>query len=121
MTIEEASKLKVGDVIFNIFQEELVVSSIHLGANDKISNIICVNTGLFLESYSPSVLYNSLDDLTINEYSFLLWVSKNKTEMLDSDNVELVKKAYIEGYSQGFSDKTKCSGNKCKGQKDALD
>jgi hypothetical protein len=121
MTIEEASNLNVGDVIFNIFQEELVVNSIHLDSTNKVSNVICVNTGLFLESYHPSVLYRNFDDLTIAEYSFLLWVSKNKTVMLDTDNVELVKKAYIEGYSQGFSDKPKCSGNKCKGKEDVVD
>jgi hypothetical protein len=121
MTIEEASKLKIADVVFNIFQEELVVNSVHMDYDNRLYSVVCVNTGLFLESYHPNVLYKNLNDLTIEEYSFLLWVSKNKTEMLDSDNVELVKKAYIEGYVQGFSDKTKCSGNKCKGQKDALD
>jgi hypothetical protein len=121
MTIKEASNLKMGDIIFNIFQEELVVNSIHIDCANQLYSVVCVNTGLFLESYHPNVLYKNLNDLTIEEYSFLLWVSKNKTQMLDADNVDLIKKAYIEGYSQGFSDKPRCSGNKCKGKEDAMD
>jgi hypothetical protein len=90
MTIEEASKLKAGDIVFNIFQEELVVNSVHIDNDNKLYSVICVNTGLFLESYHPNVLYKNLNDLTIEEYSFLLWVSKNKLDILDAEDEDFL-------------------------------
>jgi hypothetical protein len=118
MKVEEASNLKAGDIVFNIFQEELVIDSVHIDNDNKSYNVVCVNTGLFLESYHPNVLYKNLNDLTIAEYSFLLWINKNKLDILDAeDEILLIKKAYLDGYNQGFTDKPRCSGNKCKGQK----
>lgn len=122
MNSDDAKKLKPGDVVFNIFQEELIVSSIHTDQNNT-QNIICVNTGLFLESYPSSSLYKDLNDLTLPEYSFLLWARKNKNTLLSSNNedIDIIRQSYIDGYNTGFSDKPRCSGSKCKGKDNVVD
>lgn len=111
-----------GNIVFNIFQEELVVNSVHYDENDKCT-VVCVNTGLFLESYPIEILYQDLNDLTVSEYAFLLWARKNKDILLSIDNnsISLIRQAYMDGYNQGFSDKPRCSGSKCKGKNNVVD
>lgn len=123
MTILNIEHIKPGDVVFNIFQEELIVNAIHHDFTNNEHHIICVNTGLFLESYSADLLYTNLNDLTLPEYSFLIWVKKNKNDLLSLDNntISMIRKAYLEAYSQGFNDKPRCSGNKCKGNSNVMD
>jgi hypothetical protein len=123
MNLYELENLKVGDVVFNIFQEELVVHSITKDISNQ-SYIVCVNTRFGIDSYDSKILYRNLNDLTIPEYSFLLWVSKNKKQIqdfMDNDVLNLIRQTYLEAYSQGFSDKPRCSGNKCKGKNNAMD
>jgi hypothetical protein len=123
MNLYELENLKVGDVVFNIFQEELVVHSITKDISNQ-SYIVCVNTRFGIDSYDSKILYRNLNDLTIPEYSFLLWVSKNKKQIqdfIDNDVLNLIRQTYLEAYSQGFSDKPRCSGNKCKGKNNAMD
>lgn len=118
----DAKNLKSGDVVFNIFQEELVVDSIY-GNDEHTHSIVCINTGLFLESYPINLIYKNLNDLTISEYSFLLWARKNKNTLLSIENssIDVIRQAYMDGYNTGFSDKPRCSGSKCKGNNNALD
>jgi hypothetical protein len=123
MNLDEVKKLKVGDIVFNIFQEELVVYSISEDIDNK-SYVVGVNTRFGLDWYDSKVLYKTLNDLTTPEYSFLLWVSKNKKQIydfMDNDVLDLIRQTYLEAYSQGFSDKPRCSGNKCKGKNNAMD
>lgn len=123
MNIDDAKNLKSGDILFNIFQEELVVNSVHYDEQNNKCDIVTVNSGLFLESYPNNALYKNLDDLTVGEYSFLLWAKKNKNILLsiDNDSLDIVTKSYLDGYNQGFSDKPRCSGNKCKGKNNVVD
>jgi hypothetical protein len=123
MNLDEVKKLKVGDIVFNIFQEELVVHSINIDISNQ-SYIVCVNTRFGIDSYDSKTLYRSLNNLTVPEYSFLLWVSKNKKQIqdfMDNDVLDLIRQTYLEAYSQGFSDKPRCSGNKCKGKNNVMD
>lgn len=123
MNINDAKNLQSGDVVFNIFQEELVVNSVHYDEKNHKCSVVCINTGLFLESYPSNTLYKNLDDLTLSEYSFLLWARQNKNSLLsiDNDSIDIVTKSYLDGYNQGFSDKPRCSGNKCKGKNNVVD
>lgn len=117
MRLKEVETLNAGDIVYNIYQEELVINSINLDNTNVEYNIVCVNTGLFLESYPHDLLYRTYNDLCDEELSFIFWASANKNLLLDLHDNNLVKKikyAYMQGYARGFESKPRCSGGKCK-------
>lgn len=117
MLFNEFVKLNIGDFVYNIFREELIISQINIDIKNNESVAVCVNTGLFAESYPYSLLYTNFDDLCDEELSFISWANANRNSLLDlHDNymIEKIQKAYLQGYASGFSSKPKCSGGRCK-------
>jgi hypothetical protein len=117
MRLNEVETLNVGDIVYNIYQEELVINSINLNQNNVEYNILCVNTGLFLESYPHDLLYKTYNDLCDEELSFIFWAVANKNLLLDlhdNDVIKKIKLAYMQGYARGFESKPRCSGGRCK-------
>jgi len=117
MLLKEFLTLNIGDIVYNIFKEELVINQINIDTKNNEHIAICVNTGLFVESYPYSLLYTDFNDLCDEEKGFIVWANTRKNELLDLHDhsiVEKIQKAYLQGYANGFSSKPKCSGGNCK-------
>jgi hypothetical protein len=102
MNLEEANKIKTGQILYTYLKNKVVVDSIH----DKISEMVfgCVNTDLYISYYSHKLLYTDIDNLCDEENSFLDFCKDNDDYITENiEYFDLIKYAYIKGYASGFN------------------
>ena len=112
MRLDQALNIKVGDIVYNCFMDELVVTSRFDSISDNgsdIRNIIfsTVDTRLSRSTYQFDDLYHKdLDGESDEEKSFISWAKENRDFFLD-DCFTLMKECYKQGFAMGFAHKRK--------------
>lgn len=107
MRIDEALNIKVGDRLHNIFLDQVVVTGIVKSIDSIYFNT--VDSKLYTCLYLFEHLYDlDLIDVCDEEKSFIYWSIKNR-EFLEENfySISMLKKAYMNGFSDGFEAKRK--------------
>jgi len=104
MLLEEFLILNIGDIVYNIFKEKLIINQINVDTKNNEYNALCFDTSLtidsssllntifFVESYPYTLLYTNFDDLCDNEKAFIVWANHKKNELVDLYNNNLIEK-----------------------------
>lgn len=110
MRLDLAYNVKVGDVLYNCFMDELVITSIYQDIANNSIIFGTVDTRLYKSSYDSNDLYlKNLDGECDEEKSWIEW-SKNNREYFDTfDDVSSYKKIYMIGFGNGFQYKREVS------------
>lgn len=110
MRIDLANAVKVGDVIYNCFMDELVVTSIFhdLKNTSGFHKIVfgTVDTRLNRASYDANDVY--LKDLygeSDEEKSWIAWAKDNREFFAEFDHIDTMKEIYMIGFGAGFQHK----------------
>ena len=78
MRIDVADTIKIGDIVYNCFMDELVVTSIYGKGSSKIV-FSTIDTRLHRSSYNFSDLYlKGLEDESDDEKSWVSWAKNNR-------------------------------------------
>jgi hypothetical protein len=104
MRLDQAISLKVGDVVYNVFMDELVITSI-FKQSPEMTIFSTIDTRLNRETYQYCDLYlKNLEEESDEEKSFVDWAIKNRNIVNQEDYSVFgsVKRAYMAGFSQGF-------------------
>jgi hypothetical protein len=107
MTFNEAVRLKIGDKIYNHFGEIMVISGWHQNFENPCKNddlyFLCVDSMFNTVKYR----YNELcgPELCDEDKMFIDWLQNN--ENIETDNLTLLKAAFMSGFSNGYSHKQK--------------
>lgn len=109
MRLDLAMNLKVGDIVYNAFMDELVITS-RFDQKDnvykKLYSIVfaTVDTRLHRESYPFDDLYfKDLEGESDEEKSFVTWAKDNR-DFFEEDSTcfYMMKECYKQGYAMGF-------------------
>jgi hypothetical protein len=107
MRIDLADNLKVGDIVYNCFMDELVITSIIKNVSKRIF-FGTVDTRLHAASYDSSDLYlKNLEDETDDEKSWVEWAKNNRDFFDEFDHIETMKDLYKIGFCRGFEHRQK--------------
>jgi len=114
MRLDLALGVKVGDILYNCFSEQLVVSSISkdVGANGGFHKIVfgTVDTRLGKSHYDSSdVYFADLNDESDDEKSWVEWATKNRDFIETFDHIDTIKEIYKVAFCNGFEYKRKLS------------
>jgi hypothetical protein len=115
MRLDLAMGLKIGDIVYNAFMDQLVITS-RFDQRDNVNNKLwtivfgTVNTKLYSESYPFDDLYfKDLEGESDEEKSFVNWAKDNRDFFEDSDCLHGMKECYKQGYAMGFHSKLQYS------------
>lgn len=103
-----AETVKVGDIVYNVFMQKLVVASISHGDTNIVFTV--VDTGLNAHSYSYEDMY--FEDLygeSDEEKSWISWAKNNKEFVETFDHLSTIKWIYQQGFAEGFVYRQKIS------------
>lgn len=107
MRIDTADTIKIGDVVYNCFMDELVVTSIYGKGSSKIV-FSTVDTRLHRSNYNFSDLYlKDLEDESDDEKSWVSWAKDNRDFFDEFDHLETMKEVYKTAFCNGFEYKRK--------------
>lgn len=102
MRIDIARSIKAGDIVYNCFMDELVVTSIF----EKSSNQIVlgtIDTRLNRASYDSNDLYiSNLEDESDDEKAWVNWAKDNRDFLNEFDHIETMKEIYKVAFCHGF-------------------
>ena len=106
MRIDLADNIKLGDVVYNCFMDELVIISIHKDVESRKIIFGTIDTRLYKSSYDSSDLYlKNLEDETDDEKSWVNWAKDNRDFFDEFDHIETMKEVYKIGFCRGFEHK----------------
>lgn len=106
MRIDLANNIKIGDIVYNCFMDEVVVTSIY--SDDKKIIFSTIDTKLYRRGYdSKDVYFSDLYGESDEEKSWINWINNNKDQVDQLDDIENSKKMYMIGFSDGFAYKQK--------------
>lgn len=109
MRIDLANNVKVGDIVYNCFMDELVVTSIYGKGSSKIV-FSTIDTRLHRSNYNFSDLYlKDLEDETDDEKAWVNWAKDNRDFFDDFDHIETMKEVYKTAFCHGFEHNRKYS------------
>lgn len=114
MRIDLANDIKIGDIVYNCFMDEIVVTSISkdFTINEKPKRVFfgTIDTRLYKASYdSNDVYHKDLSDESDEEKSWITWATNNREIVESLDDLELGKKMYKIGFANGFKYKHEIS------------
>lgn len=116
MRLDLAMGLKVGDIVYNAFMDELVITSrfdTPINGGKKIHKIIfsTVDTRLNRNTYSfDDIYFKDLEGESDEEISFVNWAKNNRDYLGDADEwFSVMKQCYKQGFAMGFEYKRKIS------------
>lgn len=105
MIFEEAVRLKLGDIIYNHTGERLVISGWHQNfENPCITDDLyftCIDTSMRSTKYRYDELCGP--ELCDEDKMFIDWLENS--DNLDSNNIPLLKRVFMSGFSCGYSHK----------------
>lgn len=112
MNIDVAVGIKDGDIIYNVFMEQLVVRSYSwkFNSHGKIASITfhAADKNNQIHVYEYQDVYDK--DMTWEsdeEKSWVDWAKDNKDFILEFDHIESIKEIYKIGFANGFSHRKK--------------
>lgn len=103
-----AENVKVGDIVYNLFMQKLVVGYISQGDNNIVFTV--VDTGLNPHAYSYEDIY--LEDFygeSDEEKNWINWAKNNKEFINTFDHLSTIKWIYQQGFADGFVYRKKIS------------
>lgn len=107
MTFEEALRIKIGDKIYTHFGEAVIISGWHQNFENP-----CIKDNFYfhcIDSMFNTVKYryNELcgPELCDEDKMFIDWLQNN--DISNTNNIPLLKKAFMSGFSSGYSHKQK--------------
>jgi hypothetical protein len=107
MRIDLADNIKLGDVVYNCFMDELVVTSIYGKGSSKII-FSTIDTRLHRSNYNFSDLYlTDLEGESDDEKSWVNWAKDNRDFFNEFDHIETMKDLYKIGFCRGFENRQK--------------
>mgnify|MGYP003340021522 FL=1 len=112
MRIDLANNVVIGDIVYNCFMDELVVTSVYKDEADTggFHRIVfgTVDTRLYRASYDSADLYlKDLDGETDDEKSWIDWAKQNRDFFEEFDHIETMKELYKIAFCNGFEHKKK--------------
>lgn len=110
MRIDLADTVKIGDIVYNCFMDELVITSINKYIEFRKIFFYTIDTRLHKASYDSNDLYlKDFDGECDEEKSWVSWAKDNRDFLLTFDHIETAKKIYKIGFSNGFEYKRQYS------------
>lgn len=110
MRIDLADALNVGDIVYNCFMDELVITSINKITNSKQIFFGTIDTRLNKASYdSKDVYLKNLEDESDDEKAWVNWAKDNRIFFDEFDNMESMKQIYKIAFCHGYEHKKKIS------------
>jgi hypothetical protein len=110
MRVDLANSVKVGDVIYNCFMDELVVTSVYKDIKSRKVVFGTVDTRLHRASYDSNDVYlKDLEEEGDEEKSWVNWAKDNRDFFEEFDHIETMKEIYKIGFGNGFAHKHKYS------------
>lgn len=108
MRIDLADNIKVGDIVYNCFMDELVVTSIRKETSDRQIVFGTVDTRLYRSSYDSNDVYlKDLIDESDDEKSWIEWAKNNRDFFDEFDHLETMKEVYKTAFCNGFEHRRK--------------
>jgi hypothetical protein len=117
MRIDIASGLKIGDIVYNCFLDQLVITSRYDQFADSQSNqsiiLSTVDTRLYKETYSCEDLYfPDFQDESDEEIAWIHWAKDNRDLLMEHEySFKMLKECFKQGFGKGFEYKKKISAN----------
>jgi hypothetical protein len=103
-----ADSIKVGDIVYNVFMQKLVVSSIVQENGGLVFAL--VDTGLNTHYYSyEDIYFEDLYGESDEEKSWINWAKNNKDFVETFDHLSTIKWIYQQGFAEGFVYRQKIS------------
>lgn len=100
--------IKIGDILYNVFMQKLVVSAIQQYHNGVVFTL--VDTGLNTHYYSyEDVYFEDLYGESDEEKSWINWAKNNKDFVETFDHLSTIKWIYQQGFAEGFVHRQKIS------------
>lgn len=110
MRLDVAIDLKIGDVVYNCFMDELVITSINRVVDSNKIFFSTVDTRLHRASYDSNNIYlKNLEDETDDEKSWVNWAKDNRDFFDEFDHIETMKEVYKTAFCHGFEHRRKYS------------
>ena len=110
MRIDLADSIKLGDIVYNCFMDELVVTSIKKDIHDKRIVFGTVDTRLYRSSYDSNDVYlKDLIDESDDEKSWVNWAKDNRDFFDEFDHMETMKEIYKTAFCNGYEFKKRIS------------
>lgn len=115
MNHEQASRIELGDTLYNCFMDKFKVVGINHNLNHDIDNNKRVLFTLLDDDQNRYCYYYKdlyLEDLsgeTEEEKSWINWAMKNKDFLMEFDHIEATKAVYQQGFDDGLKYKKKYS------------
>jgi hypothetical protein len=108
MRIDVADTMKIGDIVYNCFMDELVITSFSKDINCKQIFFGTIDTRLHRASYDSNDLYlKDLEDESDDEKSWVEWAKNNRDFFDEFDHIETMKEVYKTAFCNGFEHKRK--------------
>lgn len=108
MRIDLAKNVKVGDVVYNCFMDELVITLINKDVNSTEIFFGTVDTRLHRASYSSNDIYlKNLEEESDDEKAWVNWAKDNRDFFDEFDHIETMKEVYKTAFCHGFEHKRK--------------
>jgi hypothetical protein len=117
MRIDIARGLKIGDIVYNCFLDQLVITSRYDQFVDNKTNLSIilstVNTRLYKETYSSDDLYlTDFQDESDEEIAWVHWAKDNRDLLTEDEySFKILKECFKQGFSKGFEHKKKISAH----------
>jgi hypothetical protein len=106
MRIDIANNLKIGDIIFNCFMDELIVTSIHKDIKSQQVFFGTVDTRLNKQSYNFRDVYDKdFTDESDDEKAWVNWAQDNRDFFDEFDHIETMREVYKTAFCHGFEHK----------------
>lgn len=108
MNIDIALSVKVNDIIYNCFMDQLTVKSYSCKFNDlgKISSMTfdTVDSNNYSRTYDYENVYDKhMTWESDEEKSWVDWASQNKDFIFEFDHIDTIKNIYKIGFANGFN------------------
>ncbi|NBO99271.1 MAG: hypothetical protein EBU90_03970 [Proteobacteria bacterium] len=109
MRFDQAKLVKVGDHLVDVFLDDIIITGIYRTKDNILFSTVDTRVNQISLSYQD-VYHKDLTDICDEEKHFLYWARDNK-QAIDSNyiDIEIVKKAYISGFANGYNYKKSIS------------
>jgi hypothetical protein len=110
MRIDLADNIKLGDIVYNCFMDELVITTINKQIDSKQIFFGTIDTRLHRAIYDSSDVYlKNLEDETDDEKAWVNWAKDNRDFFDEFDHIETMREIYKIAFCDGFEYKKRIS------------
>jgi hypothetical protein len=103
MRIDLADNIKLGDIVYNCFMDELVITTINKHIDSKKIFFGTIDTRLRRASYDSNNVYlKNLEDEADDEKAWVNWAKDNRDFFDEFDHIETMKEVYKIAFYNGF-------------------